>query len=72
MSKIRTTAFTAVQQWPGTKPLILTWATANTASSVRREVGEAYATDEGEGAASGWKKAKAAGIRVLKVEMTVV
>lgn len=39
--KITETAFTAVQQWDGSKPVVLTWATASTATAVRKEVGEA-------------------------------
>lgn len=62
-------AFTAVQQFPSTKPMILPWATASTATAVRKEVGEAWDID-GEGAEAGWKKAKKSCIRVIKIHMT--
>ena len=68
--KITETAFTAVQQWDGSKPIVLTWATARTATDVRKEVGEAYAMDEDESAERGWQRARKAGVRVVKVEMT--
>jgi hypothetical protein len=68
--KITETAFTAVQQFPGGEPHVLTWATAAYANQVRQAVGEAWDLDD-EGHKAGWKKAMKNGVRVVKVEMIV-
>ena len=69
--RVTTTAFTAVQAFPGSKPMILPWATASTAGAVRKEVGDAWDIDH-EGHAAGWLKARKACIRVIKVEITAL
>ena len=69
MAKIKTKAFTAVQQLDGCKPHILTWATAAFAGQVREAVGDAWNTDD-RGRAAGWLAAKKNGVRVVPIEIT--
>ena len=69
MAKIRTKAFTAVQQFGDEKPRFLTWATAAYAKQVRNAVGNAYDTDN-HGDAAGWLLARKSGVRVVPIEIT--
>lgn len=68
--KITETAFTAIQQFRGEKPHVLTWATAAYANQVRQAVGAAWDL-ENEGHKVGWRSAAKNGVRVVKVKMIV-
>ena len=68
MTKIKQTAFAAINiDLPG-KPHICAWTVSGSAKGVRDAVGRAWRK---ENSAEGWKAAKIEGMRVFKIDMIV-
>lgn len=68
MPKITKTAFAAVDTTSHNKGRIMSWTIRGTASGARQEVGKAWFKEDPK---EGWLAARAEGIRVKKITLTI-